>query len=304
MDADLERMEEAMKRRVGLPLLMMLATAGMATAGMRYESVMITYNEKGKAQSTMRVEAWVDGDNARIEFRELDGPQAKGSGLDEDGYLVSTNGGETLFFVNPDEKTYMEWDLAGMMSAASAIMNSSGGMLSIEFDNAEVEDLGRGPGESMHGLATTTVKRRTSYDMRMSIMGMKRAYHVDSEQEMWLTTEIPDVGFGAWMRSDPPKTGNAGFDEMIAMQATGIEGTPLRSITLNRTTDTRKGRTEVTRTVQEVTSIEEVEVDPGRFVIPSSYERVEMPAMGGGARDGDDEDQPKGLGGLLRGLGG
>jgi hypothetical protein len=298
------RMEDATKRHPITVLLLMLATAGWATAGMRYESVMTTYNDKGRAQSTMKVEAWVDGDNARIEFRELDGPQAKGAGLDEDGYLISTDGGKTLFFVDPDDETYMEWDLAGLMSAAGAMMNSSGGMLSITFDNAEVQDLGSGPGETMHGLETTKMKRRVSYDMRMKIMGMKRAYHVDSEQEMWLTTELPDVAFGAWMRSDPPKTGNADIDEMIALQTTGVEGTPVKSITINRTTDTRKDRTEVTRTVQEVTAMEDVDVDPGRFVIPPNYERVEMPTLGGDGKQADDEDQPKGLGGLLRSIGG
>lgn len=277
-----------------------LLFAAAASAGMRYESVTVMYDDKGRAESTMKVEAWVDGDSARVEFEDLDGGQAKASGLQEDGYLITTDGGRTLFFVNPKDETYMEWDLAGLMQTAGELMNSSGGMVSFTFDNAEVENLGSEDGGTIHGLDTTKVERKTVYDMNMKVFGMKRSYHVETEQEMWLTTELPDAGFGAWLRAEPPKTGNTELDEMIAMQAEGVEGTPLKSVTLSRTTDKRKGRTDVTRTVQEVTAIEEVEIDPGRFVIPSNYERVEMPTMAGD----DEAEDSKGLGGLLRSIGG
>lgn len=256
-------------------LVGVLALTGTATAGIRYEAMTVTSNDSNGTVVTTKVEVRVDGENTRIDFRELDGPGVPGMG--EGGHLVSTDGGKTLFIVNPQEKTYMAMSSSAMLPAAGSVESVMAQTVSIRFDRPKVEDLGSAPGETMHGFTTTKVKRRVSYDMGLEILGMEAVSHVDSEQEMWLTTEIPDAGFGVWMRSEPPATGIDGLDEVIASQATSIKGSLLKSITRTRTSEAKGKRTSVTRTVQEVTAVEEVELDLGLFVIPANYERVDMP---------------------------
>jgi hypothetical protein len=288
-----------MKAMTKLVSAVLFAAAALPVqAGMRYEATTRTVSQNGKTTQDFVVEGWVDGEKARIEFR-----QAKGAPVPDGGYLITTDGGTTMYMVNPKDKQYMRWDLAGMLKSLTALTQSSGGMIDLRFTDSKVEDLGAGEDAEILGYHATSHKYRASYHMEMKVIGFKKAYSVVSEDQVWTTTALDAPGFGAWLRKAPPKTGDADLDKLIATQAKHIEGVPLRTVSHSTMTDS-KGKTETSNMTMEVTKIEETPVDAAMFTIPDGYEEVEMPDLSAAGRDGqqqgDEDKDESGLKGLFK----
>jgi len=224
----------------------------------------------------MEVEAWVDGDNAKVLFAKSDNP-ILGSGT----YLLSNDGGETLYLVNPEEKTYSAFDLGSLMAGAATMLKSMGPLMKISFSNQKVEKLAEEAGPSILGYPTTHYRFRTAYDLEIKVMGMGQSSHNDTVTDTWATTELSDAGFGAWLRREP-RTGIADLDEMIGSQVRkDIHGVPLKMVAATTSKDQR-GRETKTTTNMEVTAMKEEAVPAGTFAMPKGYERTELtPAMPG-----------------------
>lgn len=280
-------------KRTFLIALSLLAGAGSATAGMRYEAVTKTLNEKGKAEQQMIVESWVDGERARIMFRE-----AKGAPISEDAYLVTTDGGKTLLLVNPKDRTYMKWDLDLLFQSLGAMSGATGGMVEMSFSGTSAEYLGSEAGGEVLGRDTTKHRMKSSFTMLMKVFGMKQQTTIRSETESWATTELADAGFGAWLRKTPPATGDDDLDALIRLHAQKIEGVVLKSVTRSVMVDD-KGKERPSTTTMEVTVIEPVDVTDDMFAVPAGYQETQMPTLAQ-----PPGDQPKGLGGMFQGLGG
>lgn len=284
-----------MKKRTSIILFAALTLAAMpGWAGIHYKAKTST-DGAGKDQAgNVSVEAWVSGGNARIEFQESSNPMAR-----KGTYLITKDGGKTLYLVNPEDKTYAEWDLQAMMGMVGGIMNGMGPLLKIQFTDPKVEKLLDEDGGSLLGVPTRHTRHRTSYSMTVKVFGMGNTSDVLQEQDIWSTTKLQEAAMGAWLRSDPPRTGNAEFDKLLAKEAQMAGGIPLKMVTVSTTTP-KKGEKTVTRQTMEVTQLDtNATVAASKFEIPSGYEetRMELPTAGNG---GEGQDQG-GLGGLLRG---
>lgn len=253
-----------------LVCLVLIAT-GSAGAGTYYEA---RSTNDGAQGGNLMVRAWVDGNLARVEFQESDNPLMK-----QGGYLLTRDGGEVVYFVDPDEGTYMEWNLAGMMSGLGGAMQGLGGMVKMEFADQKIEKLLEEPGGSILGYDTTHYRYRSTYSIEVRVMGMVQKTRNDVTQEVWSTTQLEDAGFGVWLRNAPPETGIEGLDEFIAAEMGKIQGFPLKSESVTVSTDQR-GRSTTSRTGTEVTLIREEEIDPGLFELDPRLQRVEMPDLG------------------------
>lgn len=283
-------------RRMCAVLGMAVLVAATAGAGMRYESTTRTVDEDGDARQEFIVTSWVDGDRARIEFRE-----AKGSPVPDDAYMITIDGGRTMFLVDPEEKTYMQWDLDRMFQTLGDLQQASGGMVSMDFTDTSADYQGSSPGGTILGYDTTKHTMKSAFTMQLKVFGMKQSTTIATETESWMTNELSSPGFGAWLRETPPKTGDPELDSMLDGIAAKLDGVVLKSVSRSVMTDT-KGRETRSTSTTEVTSIEEADIDGAMFEIPPDYEKVEMPSMGESA--GSEEDQPTGLGGLFKKIGG
>lgn len=257
-------------------LLASTALAAPASAGVHYRAKTTTDGAAGAGQA-MEVEAWVDGPNAKVLFASSDHPM-----LGAGSYLLSNDGGETLFLVNPEEKTYAAFDLGSMMAGAAAMMKGLGPMMKVSFSNQRVEKLAEEPGPPILGYATTHYRFRTAYDSEIKVMGMGQSTHNDTVTDTWSTAELSDPGFAAWLRREPPRTGIADLDEMIGNEVSkGIRGVPLKVVAASKVKDQR-GRETATTTTMEVTAVRQEEVPAATFAMPKGFERIElMPAMPG-----------------------
>lgn len=263
--------------------------SGPAFAGVHYKSVTKTEDAQTKG-SSIAVEGWVSGEKARVEFKESANPMAK-----QGAWLLTKDGGKTMYLVDPEEKTYAEWNLQAMLGVVGSIMQGMGPLLKIEFSDPKVEKLLEEDGGAVVGLSTRHYRFRTSYNMKIRVLGMGNEANVVTEQDIWSTDRLQDIALGVWLRSDPPRTGNEQFDKLIAAEAGKTQGFPLKMVTVSTTTQKKGNKQTVTRSTMEVTQLDTNANVPGSsFEIPGGYKETQlMPAAGEG-------DESGGLGGLLR----
>lgn len=279
-------------RQKYVTLTLILALAALpAFAGIHYKSV--TKTEDGQTKgSSMAVEGWVSGEKARVEFKDSGNPAAK-----EGAWLLTKDGGKTIYLVDPEEKTYAEWNLQAMLGLVGSVMQGMGPLFKIEFSDPKVEKLLEEDGGTVAGLPTRHYRYRTSYLMKMRVLGMANEANVVTEQDIWATDRLQDVGLGIWLRSDPPRTGNEQFDKLIAAEAGKTQGFPLKTVTVSTTTQKKGNKQTVTRSTMEVTQLDANANVPGSsFEIPAGYKETQLMPT---AEEGEAGEEG-GLGALLR----
>jgi len=255
-------------KRLILCLILTLA-ALPAFAGIHYKAV--TKTDDPKNPTNIEVEGWVSGDKAKVEFEESANPVAKSG-----AYLITKDGGKTIYLVDPDEKTYAEWDLQAMLGMVGAVMQGMGPLLKMEFSEPKVEKLLDEDGGTVVGLPTRHTRYRTSYTMKIKVLGMGNEANVVTEQDIWATDKLQDIALGVWLRSDPPRTGNPQFDKLIASEVDKAKGFPLKTVTVSTTTQ-KKGKTTTTRSTMQVTELDtSANVAAASFEIPAGYEETQL----------------------------
>lgn len=267
-------MKQLSRSILGAALL--LAVAVPCSAGIHYKSVTKTEAAAQQGSGQIQAEGWVSGDNAKVVFVESSGNPILAQGT----YLLTKDGGKTLYLVNPEEKTYAEWSLQGMLGTVGAVMQGMGPLLKIQFSQPKVEKLLEEDGGTVAGLPTRHSKHRTSYTMTVKVLGMGNVTDVVSEQDVWATSRLQDLGLGVWLRAEPPRTGNEEFDKLLAAEAVKYQGFPLKMVTVNTSTAKKGGRSQTTRSTMEVTQLDtNAAVPASAFEIPAGYERTELLAV-------------------------
>ncbi len=270
----------------------LLCVAGSASAGVYYEAVTTTEG-KGGGMGDVTVHAWVDGDMAKVEFTESGNP-LMGPG----SYLLTRNGGKTIYLVNPSEKTYAEWNMEAMMNMAGGAMKMAKGMMNMKFTDPDVEKVGEEPGGSMLGMPTTHYTYRTTYAMEMKFMGMHQKNTTVQDQEIWSTTALDMPAMGIWLKDSGPKTGDEQLDTLIQAEMDKVKGFPLKQVTVTTTTDEKKGKSQTSTTTMEVTKLEKTSVPASTFVIPPTYTETSLvPESGEEGEEGEGNPLSKLFGG-------
>jgi hypothetical protein len=251
-----------------------LAAAGSspAGAGVHYKSTTHTQDAAERSRD-IEVEGWVDGGKAKVEFKESGNPAFQAG-----TYLLTQNGGELIYLVNPEEKTYARFDLEAMMGMVGNVLQGMGGLVKFEVSEPKVEKLADEDGGKLVGLSTRHYRFRTSYTMRVKVFGMGQPSAVVTEQDVWSTQELSDAGFGIWLRKAPPRIGNEDLDRLVNTEMEKIHGWPLKMVTTSTSTG-KKGKPTTTRTTMEVTLLEKTSVPASAFALPAGYKEVEMAPM-------------------------
>jgi len=261
----------------------LLLAAVPCWAGIHYKSTTSTVAEGSKARnSEIQAEGWVQGEKAKVAFLESNGNPFTQQGT----YIVTKDGGKTLYLVNPQEKTYAAWDLQGMLGMVGAVMNGMGPLLKIQFTDPKTEKLAEGDGGLVSGVPTRHYKYRTSYTMTVKVFGMGNTANVVSEQDIWATTKLSDVGLGVWLRAEPARTGNKEFDKLLTSEAAKFQGFPLKVVTVSTSTQQKGNKQTVTRATTEVTQLDtNASIPASAFEIPAGYKETQIaPTQQGGGR--------------------
>lgn len=271
-------MRRAVQTIAGLAIL--LTTAVPCSAGIHYKATTKTEGVTQKGNSTVEVEGWVSGESAKVVFHQAGGNPVTRKG----SYMLTKNGGKTLYLVDPGEKTYAELDLNAMLGMVGGIMNGMGPLLKIQFTDPKVQKIAEEDGGAVLGLPTKHYKYRTSYSMTIKVLGMGNSTDVVQEQDVWATAGLADAGLGVWLRAEPPRTGNTEFDKLISSEMDRYSGFPLKTVTVSTTTPQKgNNKPQVTRQTLEVTELDaKASVPDSTFEIPAGYEQTElaMPTAG------------------------
>lgn len=277
---------------------LLLAVAVPCSAGIHYKAVTKTQDAASKA-GDIQVEGWVSGDNSKVVFLESGGNPVARKGT----YFLTRDGGKTLLLVNPEDKTYAEWSLQGMLGTIGAVMNGMGPLLKVQFSDLKVDKISEEDGGLVVGQPTRHYKFRTSYTMLIKVFGMGNPADVVQEQDVWATTKLGDAGLGVWLRSEPPRTGNAEFDKLLSGESGKFQGFPLKMVTVSTSTQKKGNKSTTTRSTMEVTQLDaSASVPASAFEVPAGYEKTEIPLgpQQGQVEEGQQEEQG-GLRGLLGG---
>jgi hypothetical protein len=285
-------------QRVVLAAVVVGVCAWSVEAGVVYTAITRGEGSKGAEMANVTVKAWVADDKAKVEFEESGNPM-----IGKGNYLLTNDGGETLYLVNPQEKTYAKWDLNEMMGMAGGAVKMARGMMNMKFSQPAVEKVIEEPGQPIVGLPTTHYRYHTTYTMSLAFMGMKRDTKIDQMEDIWAAPQLTEAAFGVWLRKGPPKTGDEQLDALIAAQMSKMHGVPLKTVTVTTHTDEKKGTSETTTTTMEVTSMQTVPIPDSAFVLPSDYKETQLLPTGEEGGEGKTKENPlsKLLGGKKKG---
>ena len=251
--------------------MLLLAATSPIAAGVTFTAETTTSGDKQKTEKVI-VKSYVQGPKARIEFRQAgDNPMVK-SGY----WLVTKDSGENIYLVNPEEQTYMRWNMEQM----AALVGGMGQMFNIKFENAKVEKLEESSGKKILGHNTSRYKVRTTYDLSVKMLGIKRQQSVETLTETWTTNAYPNDALSVWLRNFKV-TGIEGLDEILEEAMTAYKGIPLHTRETTITRNWNKKRTKVKRETKStsetiVTNIQKENHPDSLFEIDPSFNEATM----------------------------
>lgn len=289
-----------MMKRMMVMWVAVVLCVSVAQAGVSYSAVTRSKDARGREKEVSKMRAVVDGAKARIDIAAHNGPVPKG------GYLLTRDSGKTVYLINPQEKSYMVWDIDKLAGMAGSIMQMSGGLLDMSVTNHKSEKVLDEKGPKILGVPTRHYAFRTSYTLSMSVMGFAQKSTVATEQEIWAGQGLNDDAIALWRRVTSFKTGIEDIDKLVGMEIGKVKGFPLKTVVASTTTDQR-GRKQVTHTVTEVTEMKPYKPAAHVFKIPEGYteEQMALPTEAGSdAKASDGNDPAAAVNSFLRAFGG
>jgi hypothetical protein len=123
-------------------------------------------------------------------------------------------------------------------------------------------------------------------------MGFNNTSTIVSDEEAWTTTKIDTAALAAWLKR-APKTNNESLDKLMKQQMDRMTGLPLKTITVQTTTD-KNGKSQTSTTTMEVTEVKQLKPAADLFEIPKDYKETSM--TGEAEDEGEGEGDGKGEG--------
>jgi hypothetical protein len=245
-------------------ILTLLLAATPSWAGVTYTAVTRTIIGSKSSAGDFRVQGWVSGNHARMEFLRSDLPEL-GSGT----YLVSSDGGETVFLVNPKERTFERWDVNSMMENMANMMRTFRGEMKVRFEEPKVEKLLEEKGPSMHGMPTRHFRYRTSY---RASLGDTETIATVVEEDIWTTDAIAEPGVKAFLNKRA-STGDEQLDRILMAEMSKVPGFPLKRTSSTQTQTKRQ--TTVNRSEMEIVELRTVQKPDTWFAVPKGFKEID-----------------------------
>ncbi len=264
-----------MKRPMAVLALIFLLAAAPSFSGTYFSSLTTSEGQKGVAGMSVTVRGWAEGDKARVEVAESDNPILK-PGL----FLITLDGGATVYLVDPKERTFARWDAGAMIGTAGGPGPGARGAMTMTFSDPKVEKLGESDGGTIAGVATKHLRYRTSYGTATKVPGLLQTTLTQVEENLWVAPNVADAALGIWLGKGPKQTGDAEFDKLLAAQQQKYDGFPLKRVAVTTTTD-KSGKKTVVTTTTTVTELIVGEMPAGTFTMGAGYrEKPLTPAPG------------------------
>lgn len=252
-------------------LALALAVSTPSFAAVQYDFVQKnTSDDAVNPSKDLTGRATVDGDNLRVEF-------IAGNLYPAGTYAVSTDASRRLFFVDPTKEWYTEVNTAGIATA----LGTSG--IQIENLKAKTEILGDKP--KIAGYDTIHHRVTLNYDIKLVMKSIPLKQHVQTDIDMWTTTEVGQVG-PTFLTTGALRTGDPDLDQLFDAETSKVAGFPLRQLVTIRTSYEIPHRSKLERPTSRtitretwVTSIRHLPVEASMFNVPATYRRSDQPEL-------------------------
>ena len=254
-----------MKRTI-LTALLIVAFALSAFAGVEWKARTVTQAEAKGQSNTIVMEVFAQGGNVKQVFESV---AYENEMFQKGSYWLFKVADETLYLVNPAEKTYSRLPLNAMMQMAGVV----GKLVKIKIKNPVVnmEKLGT---ETVMGYPCQHTKLLMEYDVEVKIAIIKSKSHEKVEKESWSTPKFRGMEeMAESFRFRDFKTGMEDLDNLIEKQVKAEAGLgfPLKMVTVTTSVDKKGNAKEKSRQVMEVLSLGSKNFPASFFEIPAGY---------------------------------
>jgi hypothetical protein len=175
-----------------------------------------------------------------------------------------------MIMVDPSQKTYMAWDMARMMNA----MN----MVQMKVSNNKFEKVLDEDGGAIMGYPTRHYRFRTSYDMEVSVFGMKHTSSCTQDEDLWSTTKIKHAAMDAWGKTSMKMiSNNPELAKLVDMRMQMMEGVPVKMVTVSTTKSGTDAAPVTSKSTMEFVEIKETAIPASIFEIPKDYTETVLP---------------------------
>jgi hypothetical protein len=240
----------------------------------------ITTDANGKSyeQILMRGRAMTFSDRARIDIDEA----GSATGFMRGAYLLLSDGGGRILWVNPMARQYRETDPESILGGLADLSNGSNGLITMEASNVHIDAQKVGVGPLIQGHNTVHYRLSQHMDMKTKVLYKTATTHDDQIIDYYYATDIPNF-INPFLPSAPslPQNGMLLSGDYTKQLRAAIDklyqgGAPLRTIVNSRSTDD-VGHVHTTVTTTEVTSVRRSDVNVSLFDLPSGYARMSAP---------------------------
>lgn len=257
-----------------LALAGVLLTALPASAGLYFEQT-VTSEGHGHGMH-MKVKGWSESGKAKIVYEDSNNPILRNG-----DYLLTRDGGKTVFLVDPKNKTYSKWSMEELFAFMNRLSQSTGGMVKVDFQDPRSKTLLTQPGGNILGRSTTHYKWESGFTMKVKVAFMHTMDRLDTVTNAWVTKDVFDPGLFSWLRATVPTTGNPNLDKILKNNTRMVSHGLLLKMDQTTTTTNKKGRQHTSTTHFEVTKLIQENVDDSIFAMPSGYSETPLiPEMG------------------------
>lgn len=218
----------------------------------------------GDLTAPQEMKAFVEGKGARIKF-------LSDHMLYKKGDFMVTEDGVTLYLCDPQAKTYHRFDTEAMLGQAQGMMESMQKMTKMEYSNIAVILNKAGEGDTVAGYKTTRYKLVVEYDVNMKVLFKKINQHHRNEYIIHATDQLDFSKLPQYQDQQMFKTAIDAVDAQIGDKISGI-GFPLKTEHLSY--DDKNNL--VSKMTFEILELEEKDVNPDLFKLPSGYTEKEM----------------------------
>ena len=258
--------------RLSLLALAALVAALPAAAGVYFSAVTTAEGAPGAAPASTTVRCWVEGDKARVEFTASADPL-----LRRGRYLLTLDGGRSVYLVDPTERTFSEW------SGEAAIWTSAA---AAKLPRGAVEKVDEGDGGELLGMKTVHVRYRAATVSASAAV----------EEELWVAPELAQAALGVWMRRAAADAGDGDAGAAADAERERLGCFPLKRVAVSTAAGRGSGKAP-RRITTVVTELSVEDVSAGTFTMGSGFREKPLSASSGeSAQQGQDvsEEFPAG----------
>ncbi len=268
-----------MRTPFALLALAAVTAAAPSSAGTYFSAVTAGEGLLGGKSVDVTVRGWADGNKARIEFAESRNPILK-PGL----YLITLDGGTTVYLVDPKQKTFSRWDAGVALGGSAVAAPSARPGADVTFSEPKIEKLGESDGGQIAGVVTRHLRFRTSYVATVNAAGRVETLGTLIEEDLWVAPTLADGALGIWLAKGPAATGDPELDTLLAAQQPKVDGFPLKRVATVTATD-KSGKKTIAKLTTTVTELIVGDMPAGSFTMGSGYRETPLAPTPGKASE-------------------